>query len=84
MIGGANIRMRRINPRASYYFARNMINFMKFNYNNLEKYIVHLGVVLSLPVYLCINLCYYRNIQAFKCFLFGCIKGILGETGKSI
>ena len=83
-IGGANIWMRRINPRASYYFARNMINFIKFNYNNIEKYIVYLGAILSLPVYLCINLCYYRNIQAFKYFLFGLIKGILGETGKSI
>ncbi|MFZ8812022.1 MAG: glycosyltransferase family 2 protein [Pyrobaculum sp.] len=83
-IGGANIRMRRINPRASYYFARNMINFIKFNYSGLKKYIVYLGAILSLPVYLCINLCYYHNIQEFKCFLFGFIKGILGETEKSI
>jgi len=76
--------MRKISPRASYYFARNIINFINFNYNNLEKYIMYLGALLSLPVYLCINLCFYNNIQAFKYFLLGFIKGILGETSKAL
>jgi GT2 family glycosyltransferase len=82
-IGAANMILKRVSARASYYFGRNAIHFINLHYEGINNMLALFTFILISAYIFSSYLFYYRNLKAAKLFLLGIVKGLLKERSRS-